>query len=75
MLSCAGLTIGAWIKVYASISPDRFPFVLLGQAIEAIFQVLIFGLAARVVGVWFGSNEISFACALAVFGDQVTFFY
>lgn len=67
----AGLCIGAWIKLYASFAQDRFAYALFGQSIGAISQVLAFGLAARVTGVWFGADEVSFACALAVFGDQV----
>lgn len=51
---------------------DRYPYVMLGQGTEAVFQVLAFGLAAKVAAIWFGANEVSFACALAVFGDQVS---
>ncbi|KAK7575863.1 hypothetical protein V9T40_012149 [Parthenolecanium corni] len=69
--SCFGLALGAWIKVYASTNSSLFAFVLTGQATQAVFQVLAFGFAARVAALWFGSHEVSFACALAVFGDQL----
>lgn len=71
VLTSAGLCLSSWIKLYASFAENRFAFVLFGQSIGAISQVLAFGLAARVTGVWFGASEVSFACALAVFGDQV----
>lgn len=71
LLSCAGLSVGAWIKLIASFEKDLFFLVLLGQGVIAIFQVLAFGLAAKVAAVWFAANQVSFACALAVFGDQV----
>lgn len=70
VLTSAGLCLGSWIKLYASFAQDRFAFALFGQSVGAVSQVLAFGLAARVTGVWFGPNEVSFACSLAVFGDQ-----
>lgn len=71
IISCGGLCAGIWIKYYGSMSPDRFSYVMLGQSVEAVFQVLAFGFAAKIAALWFGGNEVSFACALAVFGDQL----
>ena len=62
--------IGAWIKV-ASVSPDRFWVTFLGQFIVAISQVFILGVPPRLAAVWFGPTQVSTACAIGVFGNQV----
>ena len=48
-----------------------FYLVLIGQAVGAAFQVLVFGLAPRIAAIWFAADQVSVACALAVLGDQV----
>ena len=63
--------LGAWIKC-ASVSPHRFPVLMLGQTVCAVAQVFILGIPARLAAVWFGPNEVSTATAIGVFGNQVS---
>lgn len=65
-----GTMLGAWFKV-ASSSPDRFYMTMLGQTIAASSQVFILNLPARLAAVWFGPSEVSTACSIGVFGNQV----
>lgn len=65
-LNCAG----TWIKV-ASARPDLFPVTFLGQVTCSVAQVFILGMPSRIASVWFGSNEVSTACSIGVFGNQV----
>lgn len=65
-LNCAG----TWIKV-ASARPDLFPVTFLGQVTCSVAQVFILGMPSRIASVWFGSSEVSTACSIGVFGNQV----
>uniref|UniRef100_A0A8C7YDU8 Choline/ethanolamine transporter FLVCR1 n=1 Tax=Oryzias sinensis TaxID=183150 RepID=A0A8C7YDU8_9TELE len=65
-LNCAG----TWIKV-ASARSDMFWVTMLGQLFSAVAQVFILGLPARIAGVWFGADEVSTACSIGVFGNQM----
>lgn len=65
-----GTMIGAWCKV-ASARPERFYMTMLGQTIVASSQVFILNLPPRLAAVWFGPSEVSTACSIGVFGNQV----
>jgi len=65
-----GTMFGAWLKVLSS-RPDRFYMTMLGQTIVASSQVFILNLPARLAAVWFGPSEVSTACSIGVFGNQV----
>ncbi|KAM4522199.1 choline/ethanolamine transporter flvcr2b isoform 3-T3 [Odontesthes bonariensis] len=65
-LNCAG----TWIKV-ASVRPDLFPVTLLGQFCCSCAQVFILGMPSKIASVWFGSEEVSTACSIGVFGNQL----
>lgn len=65
-LNCAG----TWIKV-ASVRPNLFAVTFLGQFCCSFAQVFILGMPSRIASVWFGSEEVSTACAIGVFGNQV----
>lgn len=62
---------GAWVKVF-SVKPDLFWVTMLGQTGCALSQVFILGVPSRLASVWFGANEVSTACAIGVFGNQVS---
>lgn len=62
--------VGTWIKV-ASVQPGRFWVTMLGQFTCSFAQVFILGMPSQVASVWFGSDEVSTACAVGVFGNQV----
>lgn len=65
-LNCAG----TWIKV-ASVRPNLFAVTFLGQFSCSFAQVFILGMPSRIASVWFGSEEVSTACSIGVFGNQV----
>lgn len=65
-VNCAG----AWIKV-ASAKPHLFWVSALGQVTCSFAQVFILGMPSHIAAVWFGSEEVSTACSIGVFGNQV----
>ncbi|KAG9481693.1 hypothetical protein GDO78_010761 [Eleutherodactylus coqui] len=62
--------LGAWIKT-GSARTDLFGVTLFGQLICATAQVFILGMPSRIASVWFSSNEVSTACSVGVFGNQL----
>ncbi|XP_076979215.1 choline/ethanolamine transporter FLVCR2 isoform X3 [Tamandua tetradactyla] len=62
--------LGAWVKL-GSLKPHLFPVTMLGQVICSVAQVFILGMPSRIASVWFGANEVSTACSMAVFGNQL----
>lgn len=62
---------GAWVKVFG-VKPGLFWVSMLGQFGCAVSQVFILGVPSRLASVWFGANEVSTACAIGVFGNQVS---
>ncbi|XP_070511489.1 choline/ethanolamine transporter flvcr2b isoform X2 [Cardiocondyla obscurior] len=65
-----GTAIGSWIKVL-SLAPDRFWVTFVGQTVVAVSQTCILSVPARLAAVWFGDNEVSRACGIGVFGNQL----
>ncbi|KAF2888720.1 hypothetical protein ILUMI_17453 [Ignelater luminosus] len=65
-----GTCVGSWIKV-ASVSPDRYWVVLLGQGVVGIFEVFLLGVPPKLAAVWFGPHEVSTACSIGVLGSQL----
>lgn len=61
---------GTWIKV-TSARPDLFAVTFLGQFSCSFAQVFILGMPSKIASVWFGSEEVSTACSIGVFGNQV----
>lgn len=62
--------LGTWVKV-ASARPDLFAVTFLGQFCCSFAQVFILGMPSRIASVWFGAGEVSTACSIGVFGNQV----
>ncbi|XP_062973955.1 heme transporter FLVCR2 isoform X2 [Elgaria multicarinata webbii] len=62
--------LGAWVKI-GSMKPNLFPVTVLGQIICSLAQVFILGMPSRIASVWFGPREVSSACSIAVFGNQL----
>ncbi|XP_069714500.1 choline/ethanolamine transporter FLVCR2 [Phaenicophaeus curvirostris] len=62
--------LGAWVKL-GSLKPNLFPVTVLGQVICSLAQVFILGMPSHIASVWFGSHEVSTACSVAVFGNQL----
>ncbi|BFZ12642.1 hypothetical protein BsWGS_15681 [Bradybaena similaris] len=63
-------SLGAWLKC-ASVSPNRFALLMFAQTICSVAQLWVLGIPARLAAVWFGSNEVSTATSLGVFGNQM----
>lgn len=62
--------LGTWIKVL-SVKPNLFAVTFLGQFCCSCAQVFILGMPSRIASVWFGSQEVSTACSIGVFGNQL----
>ncbi|KAB0374630.1 hypothetical protein FD755_013122 [Muntiacus reevesi] len=62
--------LGAWVKV-GSPQPHLFPVTVLGQVVCSVAQVFILGMPSRIASVWFGDDEVSTACSIAVLGNQL----
>lgn len=65
-----GTCLGAWVKCF-SVQPDLFWVGFIGQSIVAASQVFILSLPAKVAAVWFGPDQVSSACSIGVFGNQL----
>ncbi|XP_058836278.1 heme transporter FLVCR2 [Topomyia yanbarensis] len=65
-----GTCLGAWIKCF-SVQPDLFWVGFIGQSVVAASQVFILSLPAKVAAVWFGPDQVSSACSIGVFGNQL----
>ncbi|XP_061467774.1 heme transporter FLVCR2 isoform X2 [Rhineura floridana] len=62
--------LGALVKI-GSVKPSLFPVTILGQVVCSLAQVFILGMPSRIASVWFGPGEVSSACSIAVFGNQL----
>ncbi|XP_063549051.1 uncharacterized MFS-type transporter C09D4.1 [Cydia strobilella] len=65
-----GTCLGAWLKVF-SVPQDMFWLGFTGQTIVAISQVFILNVPPRLAAVWFGADQVSLACSIGVFGNQL----
>ncbi|XP_032673896.1 uncharacterized MFS-type transporter C09D4.1 isoform X2 [Odontomachus brunneus] len=65
-----GTALGSWIKVF-SVATDRFWITFLGQTLVAVSQTFILSIPARLAAVWFGPDQVSSACSIGVFGNQL----
>ncbi|XP_066259987.1 uncharacterized MFS-type transporter C09D4.1 [Euwallacea similis] len=70
LIGIFGTCLGAWIKV-ASVDPCRFYIGFVGQSIVALSQVFVLSVPARLAAIWFGPDQVSSACSIGVFGNQI----
>ncbi|KAF1770777.1 hypothetical protein GCK72_002600 [Caenorhabditis remanei] len=70
LLGALGNCVGAWIKLMST-HPDSFWVTFVGQTIVGASQMFTLGIPPRLAAVWFGPDEVSRACALGVFGNQL----
>jgi FLVCR family feline leukemia virus subgroup C receptor-related protein len=70
ILSSGLTTVGNLIKLLSA-SPDRFYVVLIGQFICAVGQVFMLSIPSKLASTWFGPEEVSTACAIAILGTQI----
>ncbi|XP_074031190.1 choline/ethanolamine transporter flvcr2a [Leptinotarsa decemlineata] len=70
LIGMIGTCAGSWLKL-GSVSQDRFWVAFVGQSIVAFCQIFVLSVPARVAAVWFGPSEVSSACSIGVFGNQL----
>ena len=70
VIGSLGTCLGSWIKVLGT-GPDAYPILFTGQTIVAISQIFILGIPPQLAATWFPSSQVSSACAIGVFGNQV----
>ena len=62
--------VAMWVKLAAT-APDRYYLVIIGQILATMGNVCLLGLPPSVAAAWFGPDQVSSACAIGVFGNQV----
>ncbi|XP_051942327.1 feline leukemia virus subgroup C receptor-related protein 2 isoform X2 [Hippocampus zosterae] len=62
--------IGAWIKT-STAHPDSFAVTFLGQFVCSVANLYILGVPSKLASLWFGQQEVSTACSIAVVGNQM----
>ena len=70
ILGALGTCLGCWIKLFGT-RKSGFPIVFAGQTLTAISEVFILGIPSELAATWFPQNQISLACAIGVFGNQM----
>lgn len=70
LVGAIGNATGAWLKLL-SVSRDRFWLTFIAQTIVGSSQIFILGLPSHLAAIWFGPKEVSAACAIGVFGNQL----
>jgi len=70
LLGSFGTCVGSWIKVLAT-SPSQWWLLFSGQTVVAVSQIFILGIPAQLAATWFPSDQVSSACAIGVFGNQL----
>lgn len=65
------MCIGAWLKVFTA-DPDQFVLTFIAQLIVGMAQMFTLGVPSRLAAVWFPQDQVSTACAIGVFGNQVS---
>ena len=71
-LGSLGTCLGSWIKVFAT-NRAHFGIMFAGQTVVAISQIFILGIPPQLAATWFPSHQVSSACAIGVFGNQVSY--
>ena len=71
ILGSFGTCLGSWIKLAAT-GRSQYPLMFTGQSIVAISQIFILGIPAQLAATWFPASQVSSACAIGVFGNQVS---
>ncbi|XP_052748835.1 uncharacterized MFS-type transporter C09D4.1 [Galleria mellonella] len=70
IIGAFGTCAGSWLKVF-SVPQDMFWLGFTGQTVVAIAQVFILNVPPRLAAVWFGADQVSSACSVGVFGNQL----
>ncbi|XP_072947565.1 choline/ethanolamine transporter flvcr2b isoform X2 [Epargyreus clarus] len=70
IIGSLGTCAGSWLKVF-SVPQDMFWLGFTGQTVVAVSQVFILNVPPRLAAVWFGADQVSSACSIGVFGNQL----
>ncbi|KAF7996263.1 hypothetical protein HCN44_001895 [Aphidius gifuensis] len=70
LVGAIGNALGSWIKVFSD-APDKFWLGFLGHTVVAVSQTFILSVPSRLAAVWFGPDQVSSACSIGVFGNQL----
>ncbi|KOB74381.1 Uncharacterized protein OBRU01_09543 [Operophtera brumata] len=70
IIGAFGTCLGSWLKVF-SVPQDMFWLGFVGQTVVAISQVFVLNVPPRLAAVWFGADQVSSACSIGVFGNQL----
>ncbi|KAK9882164.1 hypothetical protein WA026_019681 [Henosepilachna vigintioctopunctata] len=68
---CTGLTALGNCMKFLACSPDRYFMVLITQSICAVAQNIALILPSKLACAWFGPEEVSLACSIGLFGNQI----
>lgn len=71
VLAAFGNCVGCWLKLPSARNPDLFWMGMLGQFVLSCSQLLIISTPPRFAATWFGPSQVSTACSLGVFGQQL----
>ncbi|XP_068563101.1 heme transporter FLVCR2-like isoform X2 [Cebidichthys violaceus] len=70
LVAAAAFTcIGAWIKT-GTANPSMFAMTFFGQFVCSVGTICM-GIPSRLASLWFGEQEVSTACSIAVLGTQL----
>ncbi|XP_069694726.1 choline/ethanolamine transporter FLVCR1-like isoform X2 [Periplaneta americana] len=64
------MALGATVKVF-SVEPHLFWVTFVGQTLVSLSQAVVLPLPQYVAAIWFGANQVSTACAIAVNGTML----
>lgn len=71
MIICLSMmTFGAWLKLL-SLNKSYFSVAFIAQFIIGSAQVFILSVPPRLSSLWFDATQVSTACAIGVFGNQL----
>lgn len=70
ILGVSMMTGGAWLKLL-SLDRDSFTVAFAAQLIIGMAQIFFLSVPARLAGLWFDTTQVSTACALGVFGNEL----
>lgn len=63
---------GQSVVAFSQVKPTHFKVKWTKTTLSFSLQVFILSLPARVAAVWFGPDQVSSACSVGVFGNQVS---
>jgi FLVCR family feline leukemia virus subgroup C receptor-related protein len=66
-----GASVGSIVKCFSCHSSYNVALLLFGQTMVSLSEQLIFSVPSRLVSVWFPDQQVSFAMAVCILGNQL----